>query len=37
MIDQQKSIKAWLVVFYMAFFVFLYVLYKYICPAVMGV
>jgi len=37
MIDHQKSIKAWLVVLFMAFFAALVVLYKYICPAVWSV
>ncbi len=36
MIDQQKSIKALMVVFFMVFIAFLYVLYAHICPAVMG-
>ncbi|ENX33480.1 hypothetical protein F889_02140 [Acinetobacter colistiniresistens] len=37
MINQQKSIKALMVVFFMVFIAFLYVLYAHICPAVMGV
>lgn len=37
MIDQQKSIKALMVVFFLAFIAALIVLYRYICPAVMGV
>lgn len=37
MIDHQKSIKALMVVFYMAFFAFLYVLYAHICPAIWSV
>lgn len=37
MIDHQKSIKALMVVFFLAFIAALIVLYRYICPAIWSV